>query len=193
MLLETLTQAFRLARSVNATNSSYPSIVPTTTNPFTANPPTGDAGTATGSSVINLGREGALVQNAVIIVPFGTGADNDTMNMRVLGWRKVPGPTVNATTQTLYLPVNLGEFLCTFGNVSGVANSPVVAANFFCDTIAVTVGSTLGGEAASENIISPGNDTIASLLLDLKGFEYLQLVFNVNSSATDCNALVALL
>ncbi len=185
MLIETLSINFRRARSVNQTSSSYVSKSPTPTMP------SGDAGTATGASVITLSApsDGSRSQNAIFISPYGTGSNNSTMNLRVIAWHALPSG--QDSKATLWIPNNLGEFLCTLSAVTGADGTLIDSTNRFADTIVVTVGSTLGGEAASENIISPANDTIASILLDLKGAQIVELSFNTNSSATDCNALIA--
>jgi hypothetical protein len=184
MLLETICERFRLARAVNCTNTSYTSIVPTITEP------SGDAGTAGGNSVIDLGKGGMLVQNGIKVVPFGAGSDTNTFSVRVWGWQKIKTSVIG--NSDLWVPVNLGEFACTLSTPAGVDNTPVPSTNVFCDTITVTVGSTLGGEAAGENIISPANDTTASFMVDLRGYDKVQLDFTTGSSATSCNALISL-
>lgn len=184
ILLETMSMAFRKARSVNQTSSSYVSKVPTQTEP------SGDAGSATGASIIDLtSKDGIIAQNALLVVPFGAGSDGNTFNFRVIGWRYIG---TNPQTR-LWVPVNLLELACTLSAVVGVAGMEVTNSERFVDTISVTKGSTLSGEAAAENVVSPANDTIAHLMVDVKGFTKLELSFETGSSATNCNALIALL
>ncbi len=185
MQIETISMPYRKARSVSQTSNGYVAKIPTVTEPA------GDAATATGASVIDLGVGGVIAQNFLLIVPYGTGSDTNTFSLRVIGWRVLPG--VQGTTKDLWVPVNLLELACTLTTAVGIAGSPIGTGERFCDTITVTKGSTLSGEAPSENILSPANDTIGCALVDLKGFQKVELSFTTGSSATDCNALVALL
>jgi hypothetical protein len=184
VLHETLCQDFRKARSVNQTSNGYVSKVPTLTEPA------GDAATATGASVIDLANGAPQVQNALLIVPYGTGSDTNTFSCRVIGWKRVPG--VQGTNHALWVPVTLLEIACTLSTPTGVAGTPIVAAELFADTITVTKGSTLSGEAPSETLVSPADNTIAHCVVDVKGFTKVELSFTTGGSATDCNALVAL-
>jgi hypothetical protein len=183
--LTTLSMPERLARTVNATGS-FPSKVPTVTEPF------GDAATATGASVIDLASrpEGMFTQNGMLVVAFGTGANDTTFSFRVIGWNRIGINTIGQ--QALWVPVNLLEIACIIGTPVGVAGTLVPATCGFVDTMTVTTGSTLGGETASENIVSPANDTIACCLMDLKGFKKVEITFNIGT-ATDANALVTFL
>lgn len=187
MLIETLSMDLRKARSVNQTSNGYVAKIPTIAEPV------GDANTATGASVIDLSAtpKGDRSQNFLLIIPYGTGSSNGTFSLRVVGWSRIPG--IQTTQPSLWIPINLLELACTLGTPTGVNGSPIVAAELFVDTITVTKGSTLSGEAPSENILSPANDTIGCALVDLKGFQKVELSFTTGGSATDCNALVALL
>lgn len=175
MLVETSSESYVKARSVNETSNGYVSRVPTNTEP------SGDAATATGASIIDLGRDGGVAPNGLVIIPYAVASADQTFSLRVIGWRKVI---------TQWIPVNLGEFACTAGTAAG-AGGDILTTELFADTITVTVGSTLSGEAPSENIISPANNTIASILLDLKGHNKVEVRFTTGGSATSCNALLA--
>lgn len=184
MLTETLTTAFRKARSVNQTSNGYVSKIPTATEP------SGDAGTATGASIIELGNNGGTGQNLVIICPYGLHAsvDNKTMSMRVIGWREAG---VDNQATKLWIPVPLVEVACTLtGTAIGVAGKALIATEGFADTIALT--GTTANDDVSVDIVSPANDTIGHLVVDVKGFQKLELSFTTGGSATSCNALVAL-
>ncbi len=185
MLIETNSTLFRKARSVNQTSNGYVSKVPTNTEPGT---PNDDAGTATGTSVIKLSSDsGSSAQNQAIIVPYGTGSNNGTFLMRAIGWRYVG---TDPTTR-LWIPVVLGEWTCTLSSsIPGVAGKTIVATELFADTI-VIVGTTGGDNALG--ISSPAADIMAYIILDLRGSQKLELTFTTGGSATDCNALVALI
>ena len=179
-LLNTLSAPFVKARSVNATNTSFPSLIPT------AAEPSGDAGTATGSSVIELSNKSLAsgkIENAALIVPFGAGSDTNTFSMRVIGWK-----VVGRGSESVWIPVTLAEFSCALSTPVGVAGGAVVATDRFCDTITVVTGNS----GVSVDVVSPADNTIGSILIDLKGFQKLELAFDM-TGATNGNALVTLL
>ena len=180
MLLETLSQKFRKVRSVSQTSNGYVSKVPTATEP------TGDAGTATGASVIDLGTGGEYTQNGLMAVFYGTGSDNNTFSARVLGWRYVED---NPNTR-LWIPVMLVEFALTLSSTPvGVAGKTIVATELFADTIVLTYGN----DDISVDIVSPAANVIAHVVLDTKGSQKIEFSFTTGGVATDCNALIALL
>lgn len=181
MLVETLSTSFQKARSVNQTSATFVSKLPTATEPV------GDAGTATGASVIELGQGGATSPNVLIICPYAIGSNNNTFSVRVIGWRSIGE---NAPTTMLWIPVVLVELACTIsGTAIGIAAKVILATEMFADTIALTYGN----DDISVDIVSPAADIIAHALVDMKGSQKLELSFTTGSSATSCNALVALL
>ena len=187
MYLETVSEFLRKARSVNQSSGSFVSKVPTTTEP------TGDAGNATGTSIIELvppGTQGGggCVQNLVRIMPYGTGSATNTFSMRIIGWSKLPSSSPPQKPD-LWVPVVLAELLCTLSSVTGVAGSDVDNTQLFAGTIAIV--GTSGNPGVSLDIVSPANSVIAHVVADMKGFQKLELSFSTGSSATDCNALVA--
>jgi hypothetical protein len=182
MLLETLSQKWRVARSVNQTSAAFVAKIPTITEP------TGDAGTATGASVIELSKDGQYSQNAVMLLAYGTNADENTLSSRVIGWRYV-GTADDLGANRLWIPVLLAELLWTTGTASGAVGGVLVANQLFADTVSITTGNA----NVSVEILSPTNNLIAWAIVDLKGFQKLEISFQTGGSATDCNALLALL
>lgn len=185
MLLETWSGEFRKARSVNATDTSFPARIPTATEP------TADAGTATGQATIDLlhrGATGNAVRNAAVLYPYGTGDDNDVFAMRAYGWRRIRG---NGTTLAdLWVPTLLCELTCTMGAIVGVAGTPILAAERFCDTLALVTGN----DDVSIDIVSPTGDQPAHAVIDTKGSAKLEMTFDMTTgNPTDGNCLVALL
>lgn len=173
------------ARSVNATDTSFPAKIPTNTEP------TLDAGTATGQATIDLlqrGQLGAAVRNAAFLMPFGTGDDDDVFAMRLYGWRRIPGN--GTTTRDLWVPVLLCELTCTMSTQVGVAGTPVVATERFCDTLALVTGN----DDVSIDIVSPTGNVPAHAVVDVKGSAKLEFTFDMTTgSPTDANCLYALL
>ncbi len=170
---------FQKARSVNQTSANYESRIATGTEPA------GDAGTATGQSVIDLRVGGITAYAGILIIPYATGADNVTFNMQVLGWKSI---ATNGTT-ALWVPIMLADLALTASAMVGVAGKAVVNTERFADTIVTTKGNA----TTTIDLTTLANDFIAHVVVSLKGAEKVELSFNVNSSATDCNALYALL
>src|SRR5690242_12085743 len=96
---------FRQARAVNQTSNGFVSKVATNTTP------SGDAGSATGASIIELGSNAGIMSypNAVVFVPYAVAASNNTFSVRVIGWTRY-GDT---STTWLWIPVTLCEIACT--------------------------------------------------------------------------------
>lgn len=181
MFREGLAAPFVKCRTVNQTTTgAYESKIPTATAP------SGTGSTGTNASVQDLMTGTTARSSAVIIVPYGTGADTNTFKMAVLGWRSV-GREVSGTA--LWIPVILYEATCTLSTPVGVAAKTIVATERFCDTITVISGSV----AVADGLVSPGNNFIAHVIVPLAGFQFLELTFDRGGSATDCNALIALM
>lgn len=186
-----LNRPFRKARSVNATNTSFASKVATTTEPL------GDAGTATGASVIQVANNngsGGLTPCHLLVLPYGTGDANDVFDLRVIGWRRIGS---GQAPHTLWVPSILAGLTCTLGAGTGVAGSPVVATEKLVDTITVTAGMepTITADTTNQGtliISSPAGDLTAWALVPLYGVEKVELTFDMTTGdPTNANALVA--
>ena len=193
MLIEPLSASFRRARLTNQTSSSYVAKLPTVTEPL------GDANSATGTSVIQLGPpegQAGLTQNRVLIYPYGVGADATTFSFKVIGWR---GCGEN-TPLPMWVPVVLGIFQATLESALPVVGQYAAATTYFADTLTVTsqplLTGTVSAAAASLSEIVlydvAGADS-AWCLVPIYGFQKLEISFNTGGSATSCNCLLALL
>jgi hypothetical protein len=181
MLLETLAGRLQKARSVNQTSAAFVSKVPTLTEPV------GDAGTATGSAVIDMVKDSGLSQNLVKVKPYGVGANNTTFSVRVIGWSAVANG--GNVIPNEWIPELLGEFACTISSsCPGVSGGVVAATEFFVDTITQTYPASA---TSSIEVVSNAADLVAHAVLDVKGNEKIELSFSTGSSATSCNALIS--
>lgn len=186
MILETIAGKYRRVRRVNAADDGFPTKSPTGTEPAPADG--NSAAQATAAAVIDLGnRTGGVAQNVATITPYGAGADNATFSMRVIGWRLVHE---GLDYESIWIPVVLGEFLCTLSTQVGVAGRVVAETDRLCDTVAL-VGFTANDDI-DVSICSPANNTAGHVTIDLKGFQKLELTFTTGGSATSCNALLAM-
>ncbi len=181
MLIETAYQPWRLARAVNQTSSSFVAKLATSTEPVTA-----ATASATSVSILEIGKPFALTQNAMMVLPFGTGSDGNTFSLRVFGW--APG-AYSTSGLTSWYPTLLCELLCTLSSTNtGVASGfdPNGASDYFAKTITITYGNA----NVSVEAVSPAVAGLnAHAMVSAKGFQKFELTFSTGSSATDCNAL----
>ena len=184
MLIETLAQDFRKARITNTTDSSYPTRAPQLAKPKG----TGNAVGQTTSAVFESRGTGEYVQNSILIVPYGNGSNDNTGFMRLISWRPVQDPLqVQGQADKVWIPVPLFDVEYTLGAQTGVTGG-TISTEFFADTISIT--GTTANQGVSIDVVSPANDTIAYLVVDIRGTTLLEIIFNTNSSSsTDCNAI----
>lgn len=154
------------ARTTSATDNPFPVKSPTPAEP-------------TGAGVVDLFAP-LTGANCLRLMPFGAGADNSTFSMRVIGWSAagLSGPT------GLWIPTILAEFACTLSGMVGLSGKVITDTERFADTITLTTGNS----GVDVSLISPANDTAAHALIDLKGVQKVEVVFQLGT-ATGANAL----
>lgn len=158
-------QSLAKVRTTNATDTSFASKVPTTTEP-------------TGEGVVSVRAKG-VVPEAVVVYPYGTGDADDVFDMKVLGWRKVG---------TLWIPVPLVTLTCTLGAGVGVSGAAVTDSEKFCDTVTAAGGIS----NVSYQLFSPTGDLVAHALVWTNGCDKLEFIFDATTgSPTGMNALWA--
>lgn len=165
----------RRAFTVNSTQSGgFAASAPTITEP-------------SGDGVFNLVENGqGLAPCFVYVSPFGTDAANETFALRIIGWKRieaVPG------SPFLFWPITLVELTCTLSAAVGVAGAPVIATEFFCDTLAIVSNSepVMTADVTNSGTViysSPANDTPAFAKVDLHGVEKVQFKTNVGTGAS---------
>lgn len=170
---------FQKAKSTNATDSSFPSKVPVHAEP-----------TNDGVHDLGIGGGGEVPSDAVII-PYSVGSENDTFNMRVIGWRRLShGATL------LWIPSILADLACTLGAQTGVAATAVVATELFCDAITITTEPVITSDVTNSGTsarFSPANDLIAWVSVPLYGSEKIEFTFDMaTGDPTSANALFSL-
>lgn len=194
VMFNTRANPWRKARFVNATNTSFPSKIPTATDPYIAAGVNGDANTATGGSIIRLTDQetGGVAQNGIRLMFFGAGADTNTFSCRVIGWSCGTSDRLSPVTPdtNIWFPTVLVEVSCALSLQTGVANRFLPTTDLFCDTVTV-VGTTGGTAGIDYKIRSPANDTIADMFVDLWGAQAVELTFDM-TGATSGNALYML-
>jgi hypothetical protein len=166
---------FRKTHATDATDTSFAARSPKVTEP-------------TGDGIIAMGFGGRKTNNGLMLLIVGTGANNAVIDgMRVISWRRLLGD--GNTVKDLWVPHVLAEFSATLGNVTGAANGALGTSYFFADTISLV--TNMGNANVSNEIVSPQNDTPAHILLDAKGAEKVEVLFDLGASATGGNCLYA--
>lgn len=199
MLFESLSSWMQLANpTANSTASSLVIPSPSATAPNMASASTGVTnpsvlpstdGVIEWGGPVNQGANGGgqggggFCPNGAILYPVGVGSDNATMSLYVYAWH-VTGQV--SRWDRLWIPSLLASFLCTLSARTGVNNTPLGSTTRFCDTITLGVGNA----NVSNEIISPGSDSIGSIALDAKGARFLEFRYGTGGSATSCNCLV---
>lgn len=188
----TRSNPWRKLRSVNQTSNGYVSKVPTATDPFIAAGVTGDAGTATGASVKRMAEPvlGGPAQNGVRLCFYGIGSNNNTFSCRIITWSplQTDGLSVVAPDTQIWIPVVLVEVQVTLSSTPvGLTGKAILGTELFADTITIT--GTTANAGVNVNVVSPANDTIARMYLDLEGAMAWEASFTTGASATSCGGL----
>jgi hypothetical protein len=97
------------------------------------------------------------------LLPFGTGADNDTYTLQVLGWGCI---------DNLWVPTILFQATCTLSTFVGLSGQPVTNSERFADTIGTPAKGTAGVDCI---IISTADNTPSSVLIDCKGSQLVEV------------------
>lgn len=171
-------QDFQKVRSVNCTDTAFPTKIPTLTEP------TGDAGTAGGSSIIDLRLGSGTTPSEIIIVPYGIGDDDDVFAMRIIGWKPIRRDFSNVE----WIPTKLLEITCTMCTDVGVVGGAIINTERYCDTL-VGVGTSFNDDITIR-IFSPADNTIARARVELEGFSKIEFTFDMTTGApTNGNCL----
>lgn len=185
--LMTRCDRYQRVRQTNATDNGFPTRVPRTTRPSGV----GDnAAQATASAVIDRSQllDDFLGQNVLRLAFFGAGSNNNTFSARVIAWDNVDEQASQNDEADIWVPTVLCELAVTLSSTPvGLAGTVLNASQLFADTIALT--GTTANDDVSIDIVSPANDTIAHVCLDMKGAQLIEVTFTTGGSATSCNAL----
>lgn len=184
-MLQTFASPWRKWRLTNCTDTSFASKIPTITEP------TGTGSTASDATVIDLmggGLPSGPIQNGMSLCFFGAGSDTNTFSARLIGWNPLQterAAPVTPNTQ-LWIPTVLVEVSVALSLQVGIAARAVINTDRFADTITLT--GTTANAGVNVNIVSPANDTIAYMYVDLAGFTKVELITDL-TGATNANAL----
>lgn len=177
MIIEALAGPAVKAQATNSTDASFPSSLATVTKP---------AVSAT-RAVFDMGQ--GTNRTTIRVTPYGVGANNQTMNVMVMGWNQVlvPGTTGGSTstaTKALWVSRHICEVQGTVSStLVGVAGTDITATSLFCDVLTLTTGVAVLYQGTADA------DT-ASFIADCSTFELVEVMFKLGTVATSMNALV---
>ena len=130
-------------------------------------------GSFNSTGVLRVPGEGRMSHDLELI-PFGAGAATNTCAVRVVGWRRV-GAT--------WVPNLLCDLAVTLGAAVGLAaSSDIKSTDLFAKTITATTGLVV--------LPSCTTDTPARAVVNVHGYDYVQIQTSTAGSATNVNALV---
>lgn len=123
--------------------------------------------------------------NQAIVHFFGTTTANQTGSALLIGWN-----VAAANGVSLYVPTPLLLVDFTLGAATGVFATAIVGSG---ELLADTIAIASGGEFSESNIvISPENDSVAAVVVDLLGAALIE-VRAYRGTAASVNALAKLL
>ncbi len=157
----------------NSTEGDFPALIPTITKPETV-----DSTTPTANLVV--WQPNGLRS---LIMPFGTGDDNQTFSIRITAWRRATRP--NSTSSVLWVPELIGNAACTMSALTGVADAELVAAERFVDTIVLSIHDTRRITSYDE---ATGDISPAVIEVRHEGADLLEVTFDL-TGATAANIL----
>lgn len=187
---------FKKARSANSSSANFPTWVSAEIDPSFA-----DIGTAAGRCleklIVDSGGFGGIVNQAMVIMPYGLGSDNDVFDMKIVGYRRVQPQLTDG--RTMYTRSLLGHFTCTLSAAVGLAasggvNPPILSTERFVDTIAVVKEITWTADTTREGstaIFSPANDSPGYLVLPTLGCEGYEIEWDQTTGTPTMNALIS--
>lgn len=132
--------------------------------------------------------------NSIVILPFGTDADTETFDFRVIGWNKILVGATNAAsgaTTGVWVPIMLTHETVTLSTPVGLANSPISTSTPASDTVLFPDTLVANAITGTDNIerISPANNLMAGVVaVDLFGSQMMEIRFDM-TGATSGNAL----
>ena len=158
-VLKTTANKYRKLYATTNTNGSFVSLTPTLTEP-------------TGNGILKIApREGSMTDNAARFIFVSNGAENATYSARIVIWNKA---------EDLWIPEIIANLDLTASTSTGSVSSTYINNTFrFADIVALTSSTS---NTTHIEIISPANNTIGSVALDLAGAQIVQVLLNTNGT-----------
>lgn len=166
--LSSLVSDWKKAQSTNSTATSFSASLATATKPEAS-------ATRSIISVVKSMRD----SNTLCVMPYGGNDNNDVINQKVRGWNFIK----SAGTYGLWVPSLICEVQATLSStLVGVAGEDVVATELFADILTLTTGIA---------VLKQGTADIdaATYLVDVSGFELVEITYDLGAGGDTQNAL----
>lgn len=180
MLLETLSTPYEWShKTAFATDTSFPSKIPTRTRP-------------SGNGVIDFmpglrNPTNGIAPNYLRITPVGTGQDDAVLTgMRVIAWDPLPGTSFPDGNDTVWIPVILVEIAAVLCSATGVSGGTLLGTHFLADTITLVTGTA----NVSHEIVSPTGNVAAHIIVSVKGASMIEVTFDLGANMTGANSVI---
>jgi len=179
-------------RKARTTNRDASEALPALTTEIDLLPLPGS--TSTERCILLAGDVQGCGPDAIRLMPFGGGSDDDSYLMRVIGWRRMV-PLNTSDHRGLWVPPVLAGITVTLSAFVGPSQSnfPLVSTDRFADTLSVTSQpvhsiTTTNYDAASF-VYSPANDTPGWILVRTFGAELVEIQTADNTTTPTTNAI----
>jgi hypothetical protein len=156
---------FRKARETDATDTSFPAKVPTTTRP-------------SGDGVHYLHDGLGFGPPAIQVIPYGTGDENDVFEMRIILWVRLK------MSQEVWIPFNVAQsaFVCTM-STQALEDGLVV------DTI-TNADAAITSQSLGVGILSGAGNLAAAIYFATYNAEMVEFIFDATTgNPTGMNAI----
>ncbi len=120
----------------------------------------------TGEGVLDVLVESGWVPSFVKLIPFGSGADNSTLTIQVIGWHEAGG---------VWVPTILFQSTATLSTFVGVGTTTGLRA---ADRVADTIADPAAGKGTKNVdcwIGTPADNTPAHVVVDTKGCREIEV------------------
>jgi hypothetical protein len=189
------TQASPLKRwaGTNIDATSFASKVPTLTEPVASS-------TVAVINLVDPLTDGELIPRGLKLLFILLGADNDVASFRFIGWNRIRVGQ-GSNPDTLWVPQPFAEFSCTASAAVGVAASPILNTERFCDTIApvalkgedrkIAAGTSVNSDVY---VYTPADDTVGHVILPILGaYDKLEFTLDQTTNTPTGNVIYSLL
>ena len=164
--IETLSTASELLFSANTTNTTaLAAQIPVSTRPA--------SDTDGGVAIVTMSEgDGNDCYNLLELMFFGTDADNETLNVHIIGY---------ARTSTGFVPAHVWSGTATLSNsVTGAAGiTPNGTSDYFADAIAYS-----SGDSNAISSVGKGDEVADRLIVDGYGFPFVKVLIDRGTAAS---------
>lgn len=175
---------FMRVRGVNSNSAAFPARAPSKTGPV-------QGLGAADAVLIRISTEGGggEAPGGLMLVFFGTGADNDAFDVKVIGYHRV-----GSGDWSMVVPFTLASLRVTLGQAQGISGGEVDSSQRMADTISILSEPTETADVTRTGTLtlySPADNSVAWVIVPTIGAASYELVFADTIGTPTKNALVS--